>query len=488
MKKEILRMEHIYKTINCANILENVTLNVLEGEILVLIGANGAGKTTLVEVLAGITTKDQGEILFEEERVVIQSPQDAGDLGIQYVHRNGRYLNNLTVAENIFLGNEGGFFVNKKKQQVRACELLQMVGLDLKLNKVYRNLGVARERLIELASVLDTNPRLIIIDEPMTALKEHEELLLKDILKRFITLRTSIIYITHSMREALNIADRIMILQDGMSMGIYEKQACSEKFLLGMMSGEAVSINTLQKTLNREEVLKVEMICSDILRNFNLTLYEGEILGLIGMVGAGKTQILDAIFGVQPKHSGNMYLRGEKVNINSPEDAISLKIGYVSEDWNSNGIFEVLSVRENITIPSIKRAAVHGIIRRKAEQTLVEYSMEHLFKEKIDVERPAAEFSTGVKQKMRLCKWLSTAPEILLLDEPALGVDTNSRKEIYNMIKNLSRKGMSIIIASEEVEEMLQISDRIMVLREGQVKGELSIYEATRSRVLSMLL
>lgn len=488
MKKEILRMEHIYKTINHVNILEDVTLNVLEGEILVMIGANGAGKTTLVEVLAGITEKGQGEILFEEEKVTIQSPQDAGDLGIRYVHRNGRYLKNLTVAENIFLGKEGGFFLNKKKQQVRARELLQMVGLDLKPNRIYTNLGVARERLIELASVLDTNPRLIIIDEPMTALKEHEELLLKNILKSFTALRTSIIYITHSIREALSIADRIMILQDGLSMGIYEKQACSEKFLLGMMSGAAVSINTLQKALNKKEVLRVERICSDMLKNIDLTLYEGEILGLIGMVGAGKTQLLDAIFGVQRKLSGNTYLRGKKVEINSPKDAISMKIGYVSEDWNSNGLFEFLSVRENITIPSVKRAAMHGIIRRKAEQTLVEYSMEYLFKEKIDMERPAGEFSTGVKQKLRLCKWLSTAPDILLLDEPVLGVDVNSRKEIYNMIKELSRRGMSIIIASEEIEEILKISDRLMVLREGQVKGELSVYEATRSRVLSMLL
>lgn len=488
MRKEILRMEHIYKTINHANILEDVTLNVLEGEILAMIGANGAGKKTLVEVLAGITAKDQGHILFGEERVTIQSPQDAKDLGIRYVHRNGRYLKNLTVAENIFLGKETGFLINKRKQQVRARELLQMVGLDLRPNKTYTNLGVARERLIELASVLDTNPRLIIIDEPMTALKEHEELLLKDILKRFTISGTSIIYITHSIREALNIADRIVILQDGMSMGIYEKSICSETFLLGMMSGEAMPIYAQRKTLDREEVLRAEMICSDMLKNINLTLYEGEILGLIGMVGAGKTQLLDAIFGVRRKLSGNMYLRGKKVDINNPEDAISLKIGYVSEDWNSNGLFEFLSVRENITIPSVKRAAMHGIIRRRAEQKLVEYSMEHLFKEKIDVERPAGEFSTGVKQKLRLCKWLSTAPDILLLDEPALGVDVNSRKEIYNMAKHLSKRGMSIIIASEEIEEMLQISDRIVVLSEGQVKGELSIYEATRSRMLSMLL
>lgn len=487
MRKEILRMEHISKIKNHTVILRDVSLNVLEGEILVLIGANGAGKTTLVEILTGITSKDQGNIFVDEEERTIQSPQDANDLGIRYVHRNGRYLKNLTVMENLFLGREDTFLLDKKRQYVRSRELLRMVGLNLQPDRIYENLGVARERLIDLASALDTDPRLIIIDEPMAALKEHEEYLLKEILGHLTSKGTSIIYITHSMREILNFADRIMILRDGISMGIYEKYACDEKFLIGMMAGEEIQVSNLEKEKDRKEALRVEGLNSDILKNISISLYKGEIVGILGMVGAGKTQLLDTIFGVYPKISGDIYLEGKKVEINCPGDAISLKMGYISDGRGVNELVDFLSVRENITIPSIKRAGIFGIIRKRAERALVKYSMENLFQDDIDVERPAGEFSTGIKQKLRLCKWLGTAPNILLMDEPVLGVDVNSRKEIYNRLKGLSRQGMSIMIASEEIEEILQISDRILLLHEGQVKGKLSAREASQSQILSMI-
>ncbi len=488
MRKEILRMEHISKVINHRAILQDVSFNVLEGEILVLIGANGAGKTMLVEILTGIASKDQGSIFVEEEMRVIQSPQDANDLGIRYVHRDGRYIKNLTVMENLFLGREDRFLLDKKRQYVRSCELLRMVGLHLQPDRIYENLGEARERLIELASALDTDPRLIIIDEPMTVLKEHEETLLKGILGRLTGKGTSIIYITHSVREIMNFADRIMILRDGMSMGIYEKQVCDEKFLIGMMAGEEVVARNLEKGKDRKEAMRVENLNSDILKDISFSLYKGEIVGILGVVGSGKTQLLDAIFGVYPRISGEIYLEGKKVSINCPGDAISLKIGYVSEGWGTDGLVDFLSVRENITMPSVKRAVTYGVIRKKAERALVKHCMADLFQDEIDIERPVGEFSTGIKQKIRLCKWLSMAPDILLMDEPVSGVDVNSRKEIYNRLKDLSRQGMSLLIASEEIEEILQISDRILLMHEGRMKGELSIEEASQSQILSMIL
>lgn len=488
MRKEILRMEHISKVRNHTAILRDVSFNVLEGEILVLIGANGAGKTTLVEILTGITSKDQGSIFVEEEMRAIQSPQDANALGIRYVHRDGRYIKNLTVMENLFLGREDRFLLDKKRQLVRSHELLRMVGLNLQPDRVYENLGVARERLIELAAALDTDPRLIIIDEPMTVLKEHEESLLKGILGRLTAKGTSVIYITHSIKEVFRFADRIMVLRDGMSMGTYEKRVCDEKFLIGMMAGEEALAGNLEKENVRKEAMRVEKLNSDILKDISFSLYQGEIVGILGVVGAGKTQLLDAIFGVSPRNSGDIYLEGKKVEIKCPGDAISLKIGYVSQGWGADGLVDFFTVRENITMPSVKRAAVCGIIRKRAERALVKHCMENLLQDDMDMERPAGEFSTGMRQKIKLCKWLSMAPDILLMDEPVLGVDVNSRKEIYHRLKELSGQGTSILIASEEMEEILQISDRILLMQEGRVKGELSIEEASQSQILSMIL
>lgn len=488
MRRELLRMENISKYIYQIPILKDVNLNVLEGEVVALMGANGAGKTTLMEILAGIVPKDEGTIFLQEEPVKILNPEDARRKGIQYVHNGGRYIGCLSVMENMFLGSEKRFLNDRKKQIVRAKELLAAVGLNLDPRRCYRGLGVARKRLIELAGALYSDPRLIIMDEPFEALMEHERLLIMEMINKLKRQKVSMVFITHNIREALEVSDRILVLRDGISMGMYETDQCSERLLLGLMAGEEAKEDTREARHFYEEVLRVERLCTDKLQNVSFCLRKGEILGLAGMVGAGKSQLMDAVYGITERDSGEIYVNGQKVHIKKPSDALKLQMAYVSESWKTNGLVEFLSVRENVSLPSLKKVSYEGVINTHMEETLARHYTGHIFKEVPDLEQPVRELSSGMKQKVRLSKWLGTAPDILFLDEPTLGVDVGSRKEIHRKIREFSDKGMSIVVASGELNEIIEVSDRILVMHEGRIKGELTREEATRSSVLSMIL
>lgn len=488
MKKEILRMENISKKIDDLIILNNVNFNVLENEIIALLGVNGAGKSMLMNILLGIFKKDSGNIYLNEKNIKINTPYDAKRMNIQYVYGEDKYIDELSVADNIFLGNETRFIINRSEQNERAKQLLNAVGLDINPGHLYKNLSPAMKKLIQIAAILDTNPKLIIMDEPTIGITEKEKDIIVDLLIGLKNRGISVILITNNIKDALSISDRISVIRDGISMGIYEADKCNEQLLVSLMTEDYVTEETISTQNYSEEILRVEGLNSEYLHDISFQLYKGEVLGLVGLLESGKSYLLDTLFGLKTKLAGNIYLNNKLVNIKKPLDAISLKIGYVKDDISKYGNIEGFSIRENITLPSIKRVSFRGIIINHMEKYLANYFVNRIFRRNLRLECEIENMSRGNRQKLEVCKWLSISPDILLLDMSTISIDIKSKDEIYQVIKELTGNGTSVIFTSNDFEDVFRLSDRIIFLREGRVSGEVRRSEAKASKIISMLL
>lgn len=481
-------MENISKKIDDLIILNNVNFNVLENEIITLLGVNGAGKSMLMNILLGIFKKDSGDIYLNEKNIKINTPYDAKRMNIQYVYGEDKYINELSVADNIFLGNETRFIISRSEQNERAKQLLSAVGLDLNPGHLYKNFSAAIKKLIQIAAILDANPKLIILDEPTIGITEKEKDIIMDLLIGLKSRGISVILITNNIKDALSISDRISVIRDGISMGIYEVDQCNEQMLISLMTEDYVIEETISTQNFDEEILRVEELSSEALHDVSFQLYKGEILGLAGLLDSGKSYILDTLFGLKDKIAGNIYLNNKLVNIKKPLDAISLKIGYVKDDISKYGNIDGLSIRENITLPSIKRVSCCGIIINHMEKFLANYFINHIFRRSLKLECDIKNMSRGNRQKLEICKWLSISPDILLLDMSTISIDIKSKDEVYLAIKELAGNGTSVIFTSNDFEDVLQLSDRIIFLREGRVSGEVRRSEAKASQIISMLL
>ena len=488
----LVRMTDIQKHFPGVHALDNAQLELRAGEVLALVGENGAGKSTLMKILTGIYQKDGGTIEVMGRQVDITDARQAQELGISIVHQELNLLKDLTVAENIFIGRESmnGILLDKKEQNRRTQEFLNHLNLDLKAEQNVGKMTVAKQQMVEIAKALSyDNIRVLILDEPTAPLSdiEIEELFrfVRDMRSRGV----GIIYISHRMGELKQITDRINVMRDGQYVDTVDTATTPLDDIIRMIVGRV--IYEQPKTHSRvapdaPTVLQVKNLCSREVKDVSFELKKGEILGLAGLVGAGRTEVCRLISGADKRDSGEIFVNGKLVDIQSPADAVDVGIGYLSEDRKRFGLCLVLSVADNIALTKLgqfcRGLAVDDV---KIKETAREY------KEKINIKTPTVEtqvrtLSGGNQQKVVLSKWLVRDCDILIFDEPTRGIDVGAKSEIYKLMNSLVEEGKSIIMISSDMPELLRMSDRIAVMCEGVKTGELSIEEATQEKIMAL--
>lgn len=486
----ILEMNNICKRFPGVIALNNAGLNVKKGEILALVGENGAGKSTLIKILAGVYRKDSGTIIFDGQKVEILSPHHSHQLGISVIFQELNLFPNLSVAENIFVGRENQRvgFMDYAKTKERAWSLMQRVGLNCDPETLVCNLPVSQRQMVEVAKALSLKAKLIVMDEPTSSLTERETNLLFEIIKNLKASGVAVIFITHRLNEIMQIADRVHVLRDGVNAGELERSKLTEDKMIRLMVGrELKNIFQKENTTIGDKILEVKDLSTPgLLKNISFELKKGEILGLAGLVGAGRTELMRAIFGLDRFSQGEILINGRPVKIHSPEEAISQGIAFVTEDRRLQGLVLGMSVRENGSLVALKRLHRLGFIRRKAERSLIQHYLERLRIKTPSAETKVATLSGGNQQKVVLTKWLAIKPQILILDEPTRGIDVGAKAEIHRIISDLAGQGVGILMISSELPEILGMSDRILVMHEGRITGTLKREEATQEKIMAL--
>lgn len=488
----ILTMKGIDKSFPGVHALDHVDLEVRKGEVHALMGENGAGKSTLMKVLTGIYTKDSGKIIYEGKEVEFHNTREAQDAGIVIVHQELNMLGHLTVAQNIFFGREfkKGFAIDDKKMNEEAEKLFKKLNIDIDPTETMSNLTVGKQQMCEIAKAISHEAKIIVFDEPSAALTEAEIEELFKIIRDLRKQNLGIIYISHRMDEIKVITDRVTVMRDGTYVGTLITEECTKDDIINMMVGRVIYEDPKTESMvpkNAPVVLKVENLnAGKMVQNVSFELHKGEILGFSGLMGAGRTETARAIFGADPKQSGKIYVNGKEVTINSPEDAVNCGIGYLSEDRKRYGIVVQKSVAENTTMATLKKF-VNGIFinKKKEEQVAMEY-VESLATKTPGVDQLVVNLSGGNQQKVVIAKWLARDCDILIFDEPTRGIDVGAKNEIYKLMNKLAAEGKAIIMISSEMTEILRMSDRIVIMCEGKITGEIDIAEATQENIMNL--
>lgn len=484
----ILSVRGISKYFPGVKALDNVSFDVVKGHIHALVGENGAGKSTLIKILSGVYTPSEGNFLFKGKEAVFNSPLEAQMLGISVVHQELKLVETLSVAENIFLGRpqtSGGKFlklVDWKKQYKKAQELLDKLNVVMDLNKTVNKLSVAQQQIVEICKALSFDSDLIIMDEPSATLTDNELDVLFEILAMLKEKGVTIIYISHRLEEIFKIADRVSILRDGQHIKTCDVKDVDRKSLISMMVGRELE-NEYPKVAvpAGDELLKVKNLNRPkVLHDINFTLKKGEILGIAGLVGSGRTELARAIFGADKGVSGDIFIKGEKVVINDVTDAIEKKIALVPEDRKQQGLILGMTVKENISLVGIDQILKSGIISREKEKKLALDFIDTLRIATSNEDKQVKYLSGGNQQKVVLAKWLTVDSDIIIFDEPTRGVDVGAKAEIYKLLNKLVAEGKGVIMISSELPEILGMCDRIIVMHDGRITGEVKKEEANQ--------
>jgi|TARA_B100001013_G_scaffold33875_1_gene18279 ABC-type sugar transport system ATPase subunit len=485
----ILEMRNIFKSFGGVNALRDVSFQCRPGTVHALVGENGAGKSTLIKILAGALLPDSGEIIFKGQKHQSFSTRKALNSGISVIYQELALVSQMTVAENIFLGREPRKYfgiVDKKRLKIEAKKLLKQLGFEVDMDMEVGEMTVAYQQMVEIAKALSKNADLIIMDEPSAILAGHELdqlfLIIESLKKRGVT----IIYISHRLEEVFRIANEVTILKDGQLVGTKPIKDLSRGELVKMMVGRTleevfpVSFNQLGNP-----VLQVEEISTKtILNQVSFNLREGEILGVAGMVGSGRTELARAIFGADPLTSGTIKIKGQDVVFKNPADAIRSKISLVPEDRKYHGLFTKLSILNNITLPILSKISRWGFTDKKKENEIVERERQIHSIDMTSGNQEVQYLSGGNQQKVVLSKSLQTIPEVIIMDEPTRGVDVGAKFEIYQLIRQLNKDGIAILMISSELPEILGLSDRILVMREGKIVAELTPNETNEEMII----
>ena len=490
MGEVILRMEGIDKSFPGVHALDHVNLEVKKGEVHALMGENGAGKSTLMKVLTGIYSKDEGIILYEGKEVEFTNPREAQKEGIIIVHQELNMLNHLTVAQNIFIGREPRKrnIIDDAKMNDDARKLFERLHIDIDPTENMGKLTVGKQQMCEIAKAISHEAKVIVFDEPSAALTESEIEELFKIIRDLKNKGMGIVYISHRMDEIKVITDRVTVMRDGGYVGTLITEECTKDDIINRMVGRVIYEEPKIKSAvakNAPVVLKVEnMNAGKLVRNISFELRKGEILGFSGLMGAGRTETARALFGADPKESGNIYVNGIKVEIKNPQDAVKHGIGYLSEDRKRYGIIVDKTVAENSTMASLDDYRKGFFINKKKEKKIAQDYVESLKTKTPSVDELVVNLSGGNQQKVVIAKWLVKNCDILIFDEPTRGIDVGAKSEIYHLMNNLVAEGKSIIMISSEMSEVLRMSDRIIVMCEGKQTGEINIEEATQERIM----
>ena len=490
MGEIILTMKGIDKSFPGVHALDHVDLEIRKGEVLALMGENGAGKSTLMKVLTGIYTKDSGTITYEGKEVEFSSPREAQEAGIVIVHQELNMMNHLTVAQNIFIGREmmNGKLINDSKMNEEAAKLFRQLNIDIDPKEKMGNLTVGKQQMCEIAKAISHEAKVIIFDEPSAALTEAEIEELFKIIRDLRDKQLGIVYISHRMDEIKVITDRVTVMRDGGYVGTLITKECTKDDIINMMVGRVIYEDPKTESNVAPDapvVLKVDHLkAGKMVQDVSFELHKGEILGFSGLMGAGRTETARALFGADPKESGDIYVNGKKVDIKSPMDAVKCGIGYLSEDRKRFGIVVGKSVAEKSTMANLDEFMSGIFINKKKEAEVAQKYVESLKTKTPNVDQLVVNLSGGNQQKVVIAKWLVRNCDILIFDEPTRGIDVGAKSEIYHLMNELVAEGKSIIMISSEMTEILRMSDRIVVMCEGKKTGEIDISEATQENIM----
>ena len=489
-KNVLLEMKHIHKRFAGVHALNDISLELHAGEVHALLGENGAGKSTLIKVLGGIYSADEGEIWIDGKKVEIKGVKDAQDNGIAIIHQELVLVPHMTVAENIFLGREfgSGFLINRAKMNEEAQKLLDANQVHIKADTLVGKLTIAQQQMVEIVKAISYNSRILVMDEPTSSIADKEVEFLFETMRKLAKQGVGIIYISHKMSELEEICDRVTVMRDGEYVGTKVVKETNKDELIAMMVGrELTSYYTREYQEPGEEILRCEHISDgNMVRDVSFNLHKGEIIGFAGLVGAGRSETMKAIFGLTKGAKGDIDLKGKKTKISSPVEAMKNGIALVPENRKEEGLYKVQSVRFNMTI-EIMDQFIKGIrVNEKKEIEITQKYIDMMSTKTPTQLQKIGNLSGGNQQKVIIGRWLATNPDVLIMDEPTRGVDVGAKSEIYVIMNELVKKGMSIIMISSELPEIINMSDRIYVMSEGRVTGCLSHEEVTQEAVMQL--
>ncbi|PGY11919.1 sugar ABC transporter ATP-binding protein [Bacillus sp. AFS031507] len=491
MVSNVLEMKQITKVFSGFKAVDNVDFDLRKGEVHALLGGNGAGKTTLMKILAGVYRPENGSILIDGKQVQINSRSSSQEQGIAMIFQELSVLPNLTVAGNIFLSREKkkGIRLDDKQMEKEAQTLLESLGMNLSPSQIVKDLSMGERQLIEIARAISSDAKIIVMDEPTTALTQDEQEKLFEIIRTLTSRGTAIIYVSHRMDEIFEISNRITVLRDGKKIETLQTQEANTKQIINMMIGDNEllydsSVKRKKTGKKASPLLQVKNLTGQKFSNLSFELFEGEILGISGLLGSGRTEILRAISGIDPIISGTIQLNGEVVKIKSIHDAIRLGIIMVPEDRRNEGIIPGMSIKENVTLTNLPQLFPKGLIKSREEDRIAKENIDHLNIRPGDPKKKVGKLSGGNAQKVVISRCLNLNPKILLLDEPTQGIDIVAKTELQMLFRQLTEQGMSIIVVSSELPELVSLADRTIVLYDGKVKKELAGSEITDKSIL----
>lgn len=486
----ILAMKDISKSFGPVQALKNAELHLRKGEVHALMGENGAGKSTLMKILTGIYEKDSGSIVYDGQEAAFKSPKESMDAGVVIVHQELNMINHLTVAQNVFIGRESmtGFFTNDEEINKKTQALFDRLNMDINPKEKVGNLTVGKMQMVEIAKAISMNAKIVVFDEPTAALTDSEIKELFKIIQDLKTHQIGIVYISHRMDEIKQITDRVTVMRDGEYIGTIDTKTSTKDEIIHMMVGRVIYEDPKshsEVSEDAEVVLEVKNLsCGQRVKNLSFDLKKGEILGFSGLMGAGRTEMARLIFGADTRDSGEIFIHGQKAEINEPKDAVKKGIGYLSEDRKQYGVIVGMSVADNIVMTDLDKYVRGGLL----DDRLIEKESKKYIKS-LRIKTPSGRelirnLSGGNQQKAVIAKWLEQNSDILIFDEPTRGIDVGAKSEIYELMTELTKMGKSIIMISSELTEILRMSDRIIVMCEGKKTAELTISEATQEKIL----
>ena len=486
-----IEMRGINKSFGSNQVLKDAGFLLKDGEVHALMGENGAGKSTLMKILTGVYTKDAGTIYVDGQEVSYKNPQEAEKAGIVFIYQELNVLFDLTVEENLFMGKEitKKFGIcDKKAMRAKAQEVMDRMGVKIPVNAVMSDLSVGQQQMVEICKALMVDAKVIIMDEPTAALTQSETEALFEVMNGLREKGVSIVYISHRMEEIFELCDRITILRDGSYIGTEYIKDITMDDVVQMMIGREIGERFPKRDCSiGEEVLRVEGLTHEkMFRDVSFSVRAGEVLGVSGLMGAGRTEIMQAIFGNLPVVSGKLFIEGKEVSIKNPRQAIAAGIGFITEDRKTEGLLLEKSIAENIELANLGKVSDNNVLSKKKGAELVKRGIEEFRIKCFGPEHECGNLSGGNQQKVVLAKWIYTDPKILILDEPTRGVDIGAKKEIYNVINEMAAKGVAVIMVSSELPEVLGMSDRIMVVHEGHVTGIIDGEQADQAKVMTL--
>jgi len=488
--KILLKMVNIHKRFPGVYALKNIDFELKEGEVHALLGENGAGKSTLIKVLGGIHRPDEGEIFINGQRTEINNVFDAQKNGIAIIHQELVLVPHMTVAENIFLGREPmkGKFIDKDKMNTETEKLLLTYGMNFTPETLVVDLTIAQQQMVEIVKAISCNSRILVMDEPTSSISDKEVDFLFSIMRTLKEKKVGIIYISHKMSELWQICDRVTVLRDGQYIGTEEVKNITKDHLITMMVGRQLShYYTREFQVPGKVLLKAEHISDgNMVRDVSFELHEGEILGLSGLIGAGRSEAMHCVFGLTKKYKGTVWIRGKQMHFTSAVDAVKNGIALVPEDRKLEGLYYVQSVKYNATIEVLRQFITGIYLNKKAETEIAAEYTELMNTKTPSLEQTMRNLSGGNQQKVMIGRWLATEPAILILDEPTRGVDVGAKAEIYAIMNELVKKGLGIIMISSELPEIINMSDRIYVMANGRVTGCINHADAAQETIMKL--